>query len=370
MKLLLLADINSSHTQKWVRSLSKNGVEVAVFTLSTHTGNMRKEHDVGVYSMGIDSQEIKRETGSLTKLKYVQALPKLKRIINEVKPDILHAHYASSYGILGALTGFHPYIVSVWGADVFDFPNKSFLHKKLLEFSLRKADKVLSTSHVMAKETKKYTNKKIEITPFGIALEQFRPMKGTTLFNENDIVIGTVKSLEDKYGIDCLIGAFKSLVEEYPRLPLKLLIVGGGSRASALKQLAIDYSINHRVIFTGYVDHGDIPMYHNMLSVFAALSIADSESFGVAVIEASACEKPVVVSNVGGLPEVVEDGVTGIVVPPRNIKKAAEALKKLIFNEELRSVMGKAGRERVKNLYDWHENVSQMMNIYRRTILQ
>ena len=103
-----------------------------------------------------------------------------------------------------------------------------------------------------------------------------------------------------------------------------------------------------------------------MLDVFVSLSIEDSESFGVAVIEASACEKPVVVSRVGGFPEVVENNVTGIIVEKENVKEAADAMLKLIKDKYLREEMGKAGRKRVIKYFNWDENVTQMLNIYRQ----
>ena len=90
-----------------------------------------------------------------------------------------------------------------------------------------------------------------------------------------------------------------------------------------------------------------------------------ARALGWAVIEASACEKPALVSKVGGLPEVVKDGVTGFIVPPRNPEKAAEAIEKLILNKDLRVRMGQAGRERVKQLYNWDNNVGQMISIYK-----
>jgi len=86
-----------------------------------------------------------------------------------------------------------------------------------------------------------------------------------------------------------------------------------------------------RLIFTGKVPYNEVPKYQNMLTI--SVSVSDSESFGVAILEASACEKPVVVSNVGGLTEVVEDGVTGIIVPPRNPEKTAEAIEKLLLDK-------------------------------------
>lgn len=100
-----------------------------------------------------------------------------------------------------------------------------------------------------------------------------------------------------------------------------------------------------------------------MLTV--SVSVSDSESFGVAVIEASACAKPVVVSNVGGLPEVVEDGVTGIIVPPRDPEATAEAIENLILSQDLRTKMGTEGRKRVGRLFDWDKNVKQMAKIYQ-----
>ena len=88
--------------------------------------------------------------------------------------------------------------------------------------------------------------------------------------------------------------------------------------------------------------------------------------FGVAIIEASSCAKPVVVSNVGGLPEVVENNVSGLVVPPRNPQKTADALEKLILDEKLRVKIGNNGRERVRKMYNWNNNVKQMLEIYGR----
>ena len=114
-------------------------------------------------------------------------------------------------------------------------------------------------------------------------------------------------------------------------------------------------------IFTGFIEHEEIHKYHNMLTISLFLS---NESFGVSVIEASACEKPVIVSNIGGLPEVVENDVTGIIVDPFNIEQIIQAIEKLIFNRELRIWLGKNGRERVKKLYNWEDNVKQMDDLY------
>lgn len=364
IKLLLLMDASSPHSIKWATSLARQGFDLVIFSLGdVSVKSYESFKNIRLVTLG---QKVTRNEGAWSKLKYLHGLSFLREVINDFKPDIVHAHYATSYGLLGALSGFHPLVTSVWGSDVFSFPNKSLLHKWMLKYNLKKAEKILSTSHVMAEETRKYTSKNIEVTPFGIDLAVFKPELVASPFAPGDIVIGTVKALEEQYGIEYLIRAFHQVRSSYPQLPLKLLIVGGGSLESYLKALASDLGRDDCVVFTGLIPYNEVYRYHNMLSI--SVSVSNSESFGVAIIEASACEKPVVVSNVGGLPEVVEDGVTGIVVPPRDVAATAAAIERLILDKGLRLKMGRAGRERVKRLYDWNANVFQMIDIYKRLI--
>jgi glycosyltransferase involved in cell wall biosynthesis len=202
MRLLLLAEPRSTHTLKWVRALDAAGVEIHVFGLWDYDAEQYRHQDrVRVHTEGFDPAVIGRSETSLNKLQYLGALPRLWRFVRTYRPDILHAHYASSHGLLGALSGFHPFVLSVWGSDVYDFPHRSLAHQALLRFNLARADRLLSTSHVMAKETSKYTRKPIEVTPFGVDLEHFQPRAVEGFFAPGDIVVGTVKTLYERYGI-------------------------------------------------------------------------------------------------------------------------------------------------------------------------
>lgn len=365
MKILFLSDASSIHTKRWVNSIAEKGVTIHLFSLKPVNKTDYPDHNFTFTDF-----DLQKRVGGLSKLSYLKVLPELKKVIRDFKPDIMHAHFATSYGLLGALSGFHPFVLSVWGSDVFDFPKKSSLHRKVLEYNLKKADKILSTSNVMAAETKKYTDKEIEVTPFGIDIDRFKPEKAdrtaSTPFSESDIVVGTIKLIETKYGINYLIEAFSTVAKKHPGLPLKLLIVGDGSERKNLEILAEKLEIKDKVYFAGMADYSKVPYFHKVIDVYAALSILDSESFGVAIVEAEGCGKPVVVSDAGGLPEVVEDGVTGFVVERKNAAATAEKLEKLVLDSELRKSIGNAGRERVLKLYDWNANVAQMMEIYNK----
>jgi glycosyltransferase involved in cell wall biosynthesis len=367
MKVMILADPSSAHTIKWINALSKMGVDIFLYGLTVYKPqNYFSLRNLRIYTEELDSAIFAKKDGSYFKAVYLKQLKKLKMFVNEYKPDILHSHYATSYGLLGAWTGFHPYVVSVWGSDVYNFPHQSFVHGALFRYILSRADNILSTSNIMAKETKKYTNKGVEVTPFGIDLDMFCPKQVENPFSPDDIIVGTVKSLEKKYGVEYLIKAFGIVKKMNPGLPLKLLIVGSGSQMDSLKILAKELGLSEDTVFTGPINYFDIPRFQNMIDIHVSLSIEHSESFGVSVLEACACGKPVVVSNVGGLPEIVEDKATGFIVEKENPDEAAIAIQELIHNKELRKTLGMKGRERVKLYYNLKNNSEQMLKIYER----
>jgi glycosyltransferase involved in cell wall biosynthesis len=366
MKILILADPASTHIIKWVSSLAERGIQISLFGLNSYKSIQYDHPNINVFTLNLDDKIRFANEKSFSKLTYLKALRKIKNLITEINPDILHSHYASSYGFLGALTKFKPYLISVWGSDIQSFPYNSFFHRKILEFSLNRASVVLATSQFLADQSKKFTQKEILVTPFGVDTDEFDSFKIDKPFNEDDIVIGTVKSLEKTYGIHNLIKAFSIVKSRNEKLPLKLLIVGSGSQKDHLKNLAKKNDCENDCIFTGYINHELIRNYHNMIDISVFLS--DQESFGVSVLEAMACCKPVVVSNTGGLLEIVNDGQNGYLVSPNNPEVAANAIEKLIKNPELRIEFGKNGREKVKAFYDWDKSVDLMSDIYAKTL--
>lgn len=367
MKILLLSDVNSVHTKKWVIGLSSKGFTIGIFSLSRSESDWFSNNE-GV-SLLHQPKEMMDAESIKTKLLYISTLKKLKAVIHSFQPDILHSHYASSYGLLGALSKFHPYIISVWGADVYDFPNKSFVHKTIFKFNLNKADKILSTSEVMKTETEKYTYKSVDVTPFGVDTQLFSPTpKKINLFSKDDLVVGLIKSLEPKYGIEVLIKAFKLAHEQCPELSLKLLLVGGGSLDKSLKNLVYELGITEHVLFTGKIAHEQIPYYHNEIDIFVSTSIDDSESFGVSIVESCACSKAVVVARTGGLKEVILENQTGLIVEKNDPVSTADAIIRFAKNPNLRFEFGLKARQHVINNYNWTDNLNKMSEIYQELI--
>lgn len=363
MKVLILGDASNPHIIKWANVLKSSGIEIIIFSLRKGDSSSFTK---GIEIVSFDSlQKITFLTNAaLPKIQYLKVIPKIRSIIKEKKPDIVHAHYASSYGFLGAILNFHPFVISVWGGDVIDFPLTSVFHRWIFKFNLMMADRILTTSNFMAQLLGKYTKKSINVTPFGVDLSVFKTDQKFPLLNEKyDAVIGCIKGLEWYYGIEYLVEAFELAVYRLPEKKLKLIIVGGGAIEQKIKRMIQEKNLDEKILLTGKVDYKEIQKYHNLLDIFVAVSVYQ-ESFGVAVIEASACSKPVIISKVGGMIELVEDNVTGFIVPPRDIHKLADKIIKLVIDKKLRVKMGKAGREKVEKQYDLASSVVTMVNIY------
>ncbi|EGR4192238.1 glycosyltransferase family 4 protein [Vibrio cholerae] len=351
MKVAILGNANSIHVYKWVEGLFSRGIEVHL--LSCH-------HTENSYSKGIHTYKL----DPIAPLGYIFSVIKLRKLLDKIRPDILHAHYVTGYGTLATLSGYSPRLLSAWGADVYDFPQKSRLHHWLVEKNLSTCNAIGSTSICMSDVIRTISSKlpPVYITPFGVDTSLFFPKVKNE--NKEKIVLGTVKFLHAKYGIDILIRAFDLVLKQSECLNIELVIVGSGPEEMNLKSLASELGISHSVRFEGYVDNKNISQYINEFDIFIALSRLESESFGVAVIEASSCGIPVVVSNVSGFKEVVVQEITGIVVQKDCPKSAADAISRLVSDHDLRQKMGCSGRVHVMNNYSWDISLNKMICLY------
>ena len=363
MKILFLADANSIHTIKWVESLHKHKLNILVFSLFKPTDDVvQKYQNWGVPLISADLQSKIRNlrVPNISKLNYLTAFRLLKKTMNAFEPDIIHAHYASSYGVLGYLSKFKPFILSVWGSDVYDFPQKNQLNKWLLKKVIHSANTVCSTSEAMkAVIAAQFDRFDVKVIPFGVDVNVFAPASESL----QQFTVGTIKSIEAHNGIDCLLDAANILISKYDNIHINFLIVGQGSLLEDMKRKTADLGLSNYVKFSGYIPHENIVEFHQNLSVF--ISVSTRESFGVAVLEAAACGVPAITSNVGGLPEVNQNNYTGYVIPPNDPEKLANSIFKLFKDKNLKDQMEKNARDRVAKQFNWNKNVIQMVNVYQ-----
>jgi L-malate glycosyltransferase len=361
-RLMLLADINSVHTRKWVEGLLSKGFVIHLFSLSASKDQYAPHPTNFDYTCLFENDTLVKKDTGFAKLNYFKGIGKLRKIKQVFQPELIHAHYASSYGTLALLAGLKPYSVSCWGSEVFDFPKRSWLHKILFKKVIASAECVYSTSYRMKTEIATYVEREINVIPFGIDTEKFRIQNTRT--PREKLVIGTVKALEDVYGIDRLLEAYALFNEHYTG-ESELRVYGKGSKETELKLLANQLGISDKVSFCGFVSGKDLLQAYEQLDVFCALS--RQESFGVSVLEASAMNLPVIVSDAGGLPEVVKHNETGFIIDGGEPSAVANSILALV-ESDLRIKMGAAGRAFVLENYSFQENLEQQLVIYQKQL--
>lgn len=351
MKICYLADAANVHTQKWARFFVERGNDVWVISFRPANIPGAKVHHI---------------RAPLGKIGYLLTARQTSWLIHHISSDLLHAHHATSYGLIGALSGYHPYLISSWGSDVIWSPHQFFLFDWILRYNFKQADRITATSRMLARATAALcpANTEVRVIPFGVDTDVFSPPSDTDL--DRPLTIGIVKTLRPRYGIRELILAFHRIAGAFPEA--RLIVVGGGEQYADLQAMIISLGMETRVTLTGPVSHEQIPDYLRSFDLFVVPSLTNRESFGVAAVEASATGLPVIASRVGGLPEVVLDGKTGLLVPPGDIDALATAMSRLLTDPALRTQMGQAGRQFVLENYRWEDNAKLMEQLYNEVL--
>ena len=355
MRILLLSPANSTHTVRWANALLRKNNEVYVVSCNDH----READDK--FDKWVHVIYLNYNSG----LGYYLNAHQLKKVVKRISPDVINVHYASGYGTLARIAHLKKYLLNVWGSDVFIFPKESSIKRHILTKNLKNATLLASTSNSMADEAKKYVDGRYYITPFGVELSKYKSIEKKS----EKFIFCTVKSLSPVYGIIGIIDAFNLFLEKMKSTNPDLIdnieyhIYGKGPQYQEIKDHITKLKLEDKVFLKGYIPNKDVPSVIGESDVFLLKSL--SESFGVAAIEAMACYKPVIASNVSGFLEVIEDGVSGIIVDKDNIEQYADTMVSLFFDKEKREFLGKNGRLRVEKYYDWDKNVNDMLGVYK-----
>lgn len=362
MKVCILSAAAATHVVRWANAIAQRGHEVTVVSCANSVPNESHKYlpEVKIKLLRFPSP-----------IGYYLNAVEVRRIAAEEQFDVINIHYASGYGTLGRLAGLKDALLSVWGSDVYDFPYSNPINMWTIKSNLKYFKRLASTSHCMARQSQKLVDRAFDITPFGVDPALFCPMEN--MRDSNRFLFGTVKLLYPKYGITDTINAFTKLVlklrqngEAELASKLRYEIYGKGPQWDELQKLINDNGMSEQIRLCGFVHNSELPKIINSFDMFCCNSVMNSESFGVAAVEAMACGIPVVVSDADGFAEVVVHEQTGLIVPKGNVEAITEAMYRLLKDPELRAQYGKAGRARVMELYDWNKNVEGMLEIYQQ----
>lgn len=307
----------------------------------------------------------------------LQALFSLYRIFLQEKPAIIHTH-TSKAGILGRWASFFarvPIVVHTPHGHIFyGYHGKV----KTKVFILVEKVTAIITDRIIALTKREKEDHiqfniskpdKFVVIHSGVNLEDFsknfdntEELKGDLGIPITDSIVGTVGRLVEIKGHRYLLDAARLVLNKMPNTTF--LLIGDGYLMTELISHASAMGIENKVIFAGW--RSDVPQLINTFDIFVLSSL--NEGMGRVLVEAMAMGKPIVASDIGGIPDLVKDGANGILFPPRDVDAMAEAILKLLLDRELRRKMGNEGKKLAYPAYDTSVMVRKIEGLYEKLL--
>lgn len=291
------------------------------------------------------------------------AVKEIVKIMKRYYIKIVHCHsaHAHSLGLMAAKLSKNCKTVVSRRVDF--HIRKNFLSK----IKYRNADKIIAISQAVKKILLEdgIQEDKIEVVYSGVDWKRFQNVNGDYLYQELNLdkakkTIGIIAAFA-KYHKDhqSFLQAAKLIKNQFSMV--QFLIVGEGEARSAVENTVLSLGLKENVRVTGF--RNDIPQILSILDIFVLSSFL--EGLGSSILEAMASSLPVVATNVGGIPEIVEDGINGILVPPRNSESLFQSILYLLKNEEKAKEMGQAGYRLVREKFSIEKMVREISRIYK-----
>ena len=321
MKICFFADGSSIHTIRWCSHFQSLGHDVHLITFSKS-----EIPKVSVHLIEIGSINVKGGNWKVL-FKY----RKVKQLLKEISPDIFHALYATSYGITGALCGFHPFIITALGTDVLISAKESKVYNVLLRFAFSNADWITAMSDFMKLEIEGMGVKpeKVSTVPFGIDPAVFNADKRQV---ENDkFIITSTRNFETIYNIPHLINAIANIRNKIPKLHLNL--IGSGSLKGELEALINIRKLNDMVSFPGKLSQVEIAKSLNSSHVFVSVSLSDGNN--ISLNEAMACGAYCIVTNIPANTQWIKDSENGFLVEINDVDGLAAKIEEVYLKYQI-----------------------------------
>ncbi|AHG93604.1 glycosyl transferase group 1 (plasmid) [Gemmatirosa kalamazoonensis] len=296
----------------------------------------------------------------------------LTRLIRRHSIDVVNIHYPGGHFVYFAILrrfGVVRLVTSIHGADLLPNGSRRLSHQ-------REVLNLLATSDVIVAPSDSYTHAVHEAwpeltgptrtIPNGVDPDELGYNPDAPDETAHPPIVFSILQMVHYKGVDVLIRAFAGLSARYPKVKLRL--ASDGPQRADFEALAESLGVGHRVEFLGFLAREDVSRELRRCSIFVLPSRTNSESFGIAAAEAMAVDRAVVASRVGGLPELVEDGVTGLLVPPGDVDALEQALRRLLDDEEFGQRLGQAAGKRVRQQYLWDRTGALYRDLFQELL--
>ncbi|HSE61328.1 MAG TPA: glycosyltransferase [Candidatus Saccharimonadales bacterium] len=289
----------------------------------------------------------------------------IERIITSEKPDVINGHAPVPYfaDMVERLRGRIPFVLTYHNDVVkerWPFTMLAKLaHLFLIAGTLRRANRIIATSDYYASRSRHLAphTHKLSVVPPGIDAAIFTTdADGATVRKAHDgkriiLFVGSLSRAQAHKGLDTLIASMAIVKQRIPNA--QLVVVGEGDNLAHYQQTVYSAGLQDDVAFVGCKTHAELAGYYAASDVVVLPSTNNTEGFGMVLIEASACGVPVVGTEVGGIPFAIQDGKTGLLVPPRNPEALAASIGTILEDASLAARLGRAGAARAKTQFDW-----------------
>ena len=357
MRLLYFTQGFSPHDQRFLTALAESGHEVYFLRLD---GKVPSELPHGIVEVTLPGL-----TNDLAKKSYTVIVRKLGALLQELKPQLVHAGPLQGPAWLAARTGFSPLVSMSWGSDLLVEADKTRLMRWRTLFTLSRTTVMLADCRAVATKAAsfRFPPERIKVFPWGVDLNFFVPVGTAPLRRrlkwQKCMVFLCSRSMEPLYGVDVVVQAFIRVAASQPRA--RLLLMGTGSQQGLLRSMVSEAGLDDRVYFGGFAPLQDLPGMYRSADVYVSASHSDGSS--VSLMEALACGKPALVSDIPGNREWVEPGKQGWLFKDGD-SEALSARMSEICEQGVDADIPLNARQLAEKKADWNQNFRQLLNAY------
>ena len=284
-----------------------------------------------------------------------------RRLIKEIKPDLVHAGPIQTCAFIAVLAGARPLLIMSWGFDLMDDVHKNKWWEWVTHYVLRRTDFFTSDANVTKDKAVAYgmNPEKTIVFPWGVDLEHFA--KKDERSEKEGFVLFCNRSWETRYGVDVLARAFVKVARQ--RDDVRLLLLSGGSQGANIRKILQGGGVEEYVTFGGQISQTDLPRWYHMADLYISPSHVDGSS--VSLMEALACGLPCLVSDIPANKEWVFENENGWLFRDGDADHLAEKILAAMNQREKLPEIGAAARRSAEMRADWKKNAAALMEVYR-----